>query len=322
MTDISHRMVDTRTLRMHVAISGPDDGPVVLLCHGFPEGWYSWRHQLAALGDAGFRVLAPDQRGYGGTDAPSGVDAYTLLHLTGDLVALLDALEIPTATIVGHDWGAPVAWNTALLRRDRFPAVVGLSVPCWAPGFPPTTEGFRKAFGDGFFYLLYFQAEGVAEAELDADIRGTLRRLFYSLSADIPPDQAGFLDPSAHCLNDLLREPDALPEWLTAEDLDVYTGEFEKVGTFRHALNWYRCLDRDAALMSCFAGAQIQQPALFIGSDRDLPLGHTNDSVLATRQWVPNLREPVWIDDCGHWIQQEQPEQVNQMLIEFLATVP
>jgi pimeloyl-ACP methyl ester carboxylesterase len=321
VADISHRVVETSALRMHVATSGPEDAPAVLLCHGFPECWYSWRHQLAALGDAGYRVLAPDQRGYGGTDAPRAVDAYTQLHLVGDLVGLLDALDVPTATVIGHDWGAPVAWNAALLRPDRFPAVVGLSVPCGQPGAPGGTEGLRRAVGDGFLYILYFQDEGVAEAELDVDIRGTLRRTLYSLSGDIPADEARFFDPAARCFNDLLREPDALPEWLTEEDLDTFTQEFERVGTFRHGVNWYRCIDRNAALMAPFAGLQLRQPALFIGASRDVIFGQTRESVLATRRWVPNLREPIWIDDCGHWIQQEEPAQVNEALLGFLGTL-
>jgi pimeloyl-ACP methyl ester carboxylesterase len=213
-----------------------------------------------------------------------------------------------------------VAWTAALLRPDRFPAVVGLSVACWEPGFPPNTALFRKMMGEGFFYVLYFQAEGVAEAEMDADIRGTLRRVFYSLSADNPPDRVRFLDPTARCFNDLLQEPDGPSEWFTDEDLDVYTTEFERSGTFRPALNWYRCMDRNAALMSPFAGQQLHQPALFIGGDRDLPVA-TQDSVLATRKWVPNLGEPVWIDHCGHWVQQEQPDRVNETIIDFLRTL-
>jgi pimeloyl-ACP methyl ester carboxylesterase len=319
---IAHRIVETNGLRMHVAISGPEEGPVVVLCHGFPESWYSWRHQLATLGEAGYRVLAPDQRGYGSTDAPREVDAYTQLHLVGDIVGLLDALDVPTATIVGHDFGAPVAWNAALLRPDRFPAVVGLTVACGRPGVAGRpTDYFRRAVGDGFFYILYFQDEGVAEAELDADIRGTLRRTLYSVSADIPADQARFFDPEARCFNDLLREPDVLPEWLTENDLDVFTAEFERVGTFRHALNWYRCMDRTAALLTPFAGLQIRQPALFIGAARDVVLGQTRESVLNTRRWVPGLRDPIWIDDCGHWIPQEEPDQVNEALLQFLRAV-
>jgi pimeloyl-ACP methyl ester carboxylesterase len=321
VVDISHLTVDTGVLRMHVAASGPDDGPTVLLCHGFPECWYSWRHQLAALGNAGYHVLAPDQRGYGRTDAPPAVDAYTQLHLMGDLVGLLDALGIATATVVGHDWGAPVAWNAALLRPDRFPAVAGLSVPCGQPGAPGGTAGLRRALGDAFLYVLYFQDEGVAEAELDADVRGTLRRTLYSLSGDIPLDARRFFDPRARCFNDLVTEPDALPEWLTEDDLDIFTQEFERVGTFRHGLNWYRCIDRNAQLMAPFAGAKLAQPALFVGADRDVIFGQTRESVLATRQWVPGLRDPVWIEDCGHWIQQEEPVQLNDALLAFLSTL-
>jgi pimeloyl-ACP methyl ester carboxylesterase len=321
MADISHQTVETNALRMHVATSGPEDAPAVLLCHGFPEGWYSWRHQLAALGDAGYRVLAPDQRGYGRTDTPDQVDAYTQLHLVGDLVGLLDAFGIATATVVGHDWGAPVAWNAALLRPDRFPAVAGLSVPCGRPGATSGTDGLRRAVGDGFLYILYFQDEGVAEAELDADIRGTLRRILYSLSGDIPLEERRFFDPAARCVNDLLTEPDALPEWLTEEDLNVFTEEFERVGTFRYGLNWYRCIDRNASLMAPFAGLQLHQPALFIGADRDVIFGQTRESVLATRRWVPGLREPIWIKDCGHWVQQEEPGQVNEALLGFLGTL-
>jgi pimeloyl-ACP methyl ester carboxylesterase len=321
MADISHQMVETRALAMHVATSGPDDGPAVLLCHGFPECWYSWRHQLAALGDAGYRVLAPDQRGYGRTEAPGEIDAYTQLHLVGDLVGLLDALGIVAATVVGHDWGAPVAWNAALLRPDRFPAVAGLSVPCGRPGSTDGTAGLKRAVGDGFLYILYFQEEGMAEAELDADIRGNLRRILYSLSGDIPLDERRFFDPTARCVNDLLTEPDALPDWLSEDDLDVFTQEFERVGTFRYGLNWYRCIDRNAALMAPYAGLELKQPALFVGADRDVIFGQTRESVLATRRWVPGLREPIWIEDCGHWIQQEQPEQLNEALLGFLATL-
>jgi pimeloyl-ACP methyl ester carboxylesterase len=324
MAEISHLMVDTGGLRMHVATAGPADGPVVVLCHGFPESWYSWRHQLDALGDAGYRVLAPDQRGYGRTDAPPEVGQYTQLHLVGDLVGLLDALGVGVATVVGHDWGAPVAWNAALLRPDRFTAVAGLSVPFSPParGGTVPTEALRRAVGDGFLYILYFQDEGVAEAELDADIRGTLRRVLYSLSGDIPPADARFFDLAARRFDDLLREPPQLPDWLSEDDLDVFTEEFERVGTFRHGLNWYRCIDRNAELMAPFAGLRLEQPALFIGAERDVIFGQTRDSVLATRQWVPRLREPVWVADCGHWIQQEEPEQVNAALLGFLAGLP
>lgn len=321
MTTVEHVFVDAGPLHMHAAVSGPVDGPAVLLCHGFPEGWYSWRHQLHALGDAGYRVIAPDQRGYGQTDAPPEVESYTQLHLVGDLVALLAALGIDRATVVGHDWGGPVAWNAAMIRPDIFHAVAALSVPFGprVPGNMRPTEMMRAAVGDSFLYILYFQEEGVAEAELDTDIRGNLRRVLYSISADIPPEDFRFFDPRARCANDLFREPEKLPDWLTEKDLDVFTAEFERHGTFRHGINWYRNIDRSWELLAPFANAKVLQPALFIGADRDAIFGQTRESVEATRQWVPNLRT-VWVDDCGHWIQQEEPAIVNDALLAFLAS--
>src|SRR5436190_3912536 len=176
MTDvtISHRFLETNGIRMHVAEAGT--GPLVVLCHGFPESWYSWRHQLVALAEAGFRAVAPDMRGYGQTDRPEAIEAYTLLHLVGDMVGLLDALGVESAVIAGHDWGAPVAWHAALLRPDRFRAVIGLSVPYWPrSSVRPTTAMPRTE--DALFYQLYFQTPGVAEAELERDVRATIRRV-------------------------------------------------------------------------------------------------------------------------------------------------
>ena len=321
-TSVEHLFVDVGGLRMHAATAGPVNGPAVLLCHGFPESWYSWRHQLQALGDAGYRVIAPDQRGYGQTDAPPQVEAYSQLHLVGDLVGLLDALGIGSATVVGHDWGGPVAWHAALLRPDIFTAVAALSVP-FAPRLPGTmlpTQSLRAAMGDAFLYFLYFQEVGVAEAELDPDIRGTLRRILYSISGDIPLEDFRFFDPEAKCFNDLLREPAELPSWLTEADLDVFTSEFERHGTFRHGLNWYRNIDQTWELLAPWVNAKVHQPALFIGAERDAIFGLSPESVAATKKWVPNLREPIWVADCGHWIQQEQPQVVNDALLEFLAS--
>ena len=323
MAEVTHRLVHANGLRLHIAEAGPQDGPCVIMLHGFPESWYSWRHQLHALGDAGYRVIAPDQRGYGQTDAPADVESYTQIHLVGDLVALLDALDIARATVVGHDWGGPVAWNAAMIRPDVFPAVAALSVPFGprVPGNMRPTEMMAAALGDSFLYIRYFQEVGVAEAELDADIRGTLRRILYSISGDIPPDDFRFFDPNARCFADLMRDPETLPDWLTDEDLDVYTAEFERKGTFRHGLNWYRNIDLSWELLAPFANAKVLQPALFIGADRDAIFGQTRESVEATREWVPNLRT-VWVENCGHWIQQEEPAIVNDALLEFLDSLP
>jgi pimeloyl-ACP methyl ester carboxylesterase len=324
---IEHRYVDTNGIRMHVAEAGPVDGPAVVLCHGFPECWYSWRHQLEALGDAGYHVLAPDQRGYGLTERPLAIDAYTQLHLVGDAVGLLDACEVGTAVVVGHDWGGPVAWHCALLRPDRFAAVAALSVhfggvaPVPTPRVAPT-EAMRAALGDAFLYILHFQEPGVAERELDADLRRTLGAFLYSLSGDIPRHEYRFFDPSATCVFDVLSDiPSPLP-WLSDADLDVFAESFAHHGTFAGGINWYRNIDRNQELLAAFAGEQIEQPALFIGAEHDSIFGQTHESVLATRAVIPNLREPVWIEGSGHWIQQERPDEVNAALLAFLRSLP
>ena len=323
---VRHRHVDTNGIRMHVAEAGPEDGPAVVLCHGFPECWYSWRHQLRALGEAGFRVLAPDQRGYGTTDMPADVDQYTQLHLVGDIVGMLDAYEIEHAAIVGHDWGGPVAWHTALLRPDRIHAVAALSVHFGGIGRVPTpkvkpTDAMRAALGDNFLYVLYFQEPGVAEQELDPDLRRTLRTVLYALSGDVPRDEYRFFDPSARCLADLVNEPPGPLDWLSDADLDVFTESFAHHGTFFGGLNWYRNIDRSSELLAAFAGLQVLQPALFIGAEFDSIFGQTPESVLATRTAVPNLRDPIWVEGSGHWIQQEEPEVVNRALLEFLGSL-
>ena len=194
MSQIQHRTVETNGIRMHIAEQGA--GPPVVLCHGFPESWYSWRHQLSALGEAGFYAVAPDMRGYGQTDRPEAIDQYTLLHLVGDMVGLLDALGAESAVIAGHDWGAPVAWHAALLRPDRFRAVIGLSVP-YRPRTPVRPTTVMPQTDDALFYQLYFQEPGVAEAELERDVRSTIRRLAYSGSGDVPRHDATFANPDA-----------------------------------------------------------------------------------------------------------------------------
>ena len=236
--EIKHRFVEANGLRMHLAEAG--QGPLVVLCHGWPESWYSWRHQLVALAQAGYHAVAPDQRGYGQTDKPEPIDQYTLMHLVGDMVGLLDALGEPTAVIAGHDWGAPVAWHAALLRPDRFRAVIGLSVPYRPRGSTrPTTVMPQTA--DAMFYQLYFQQPGVAEAEFERDPRSTLLQVLYGGSGDasrgvrVPgADNAGMVPRAGGFLRGR-AVPTTLPPWLTEADLDVYAGEFKRSG-FRGGL--------------------------------------------------------------------------------------
>ena len=320
---IQHRTIETNGIRMHIAEEGA--GPLVVLCHGFPESWYSWRHQLPALASAGFHAVAPDMRGYWQTDRPDEIDQYSLLHLVGDMVGLLDALDIESAVIAGHDWGAPVAWHSALLRPDRFRAVIGLSVPFW-PRRPVRPTSMMPQTDDAVFYQLYFQAPGVAEQELERDARATVRRLLYSGSGDVPrssetiggrgavgmvPRRGGFLDRTV--------EPTALPAWLTEADIDFFAGEFARTG-FRGGLNWYRNIDRSWELLAPFDGARVMVPALYVAGDRDLVVAFRGMDQLIPNlsMFVPNLRTTVMLPGCGHWTQQERPNEVNAAMLEFL----
>jgi pimeloyl-ACP methyl ester carboxylesterase len=319
MTEVEHRTVEANGIRLHVAEAGA--GPLVVCCHGFPESWYSWRHQLGALAAAGFHAVAPDMRGYGQTDRPEEIDRYTLLHLVGDMVGLLDALGAETAVIAGHDWGAPVAWHAALLRPDRFRAVIGLSVP-FRPRGPARPTSVMPATDDALFYQLYFQAPGVAEAELERDVRRTIRTVLYSASGDAPrgaaagavgmvPRTGGFLSGMA--------DPASLPAWLGAADVDFYAGEFARTG-FRGGLNWYRNIDRNWELLAPFAGARVTVPALYVAGDRDLVVAFRGmDQLLPNlARFAPQLRGTIMLPGCGHWTQQERPAEVNTAMIDFL----
>lgn len=315
---VRHREVETNGIRMHVAEQG--GGPLVLLCHGFPETWYSWRHQIRDLAAAGYHAVAPDMRGYGRTDRPDAIDQYTQLHHVGDMVGVLDALGEERAVIAGHDWGAAVAWNAVLLRPDRFRAAMVLSVPYSPRGGVAPTRLLRQAAGDGFMYMLYFQTPGVAEAELERDVRATLRRVLYWGSGDAPRDGAEWrpFAPARSGFLEGFADPDALPPWLTDADLDVYVAEFERTG-FRGGLNWYRNLDRTWELMAPWQHARIAVPALYITGDRDLVLQMRRAPLDQMREVIPDLRNLVILPDCGHWTQQERPKEVSTEFLSFLS---
>ncbi|GAA1197906.1 pimeloyl-ACP methyl ester carboxylesterase [Kitasatospora gansuensis] len=315
MTTITHRQIEsTSGLSMHIAEAG--SGPLVLLLHGFPESWYSWRHQLVALAEAGYHAVAPDQRGYGGTGGPDEVDQYSLLHLSGDVLGLLPALGADRAVVVGHDWGAPVAWTSALLRPDLVRGVVGLSVPPFPRGPMPLLQLFRQLLGDDY-YMVHFQQPGVADAELARDPYTTFRTVLAGrprLSPDgIPlvPEGNGFLD--------MFTLPTDLPDWLTEDDLAHFATEFTANG-FTRPLNWYRNLDRNWYLTAPWHNAQILPPALLILGEHDLVVANdgARAGLAALNELAPNLAEPLWLPDCGHWTQQEKPKEVNQALLGFL----
>jgi pimeloyl-ACP methyl ester carboxylesterase len=319
MNALSHHFVETNGIRMHYAEAG--SGPLVVLCHGFPESWYSWRHQIEALAEAGFRVVAPDQRGYGQTDRPEAVDAYTIFHLAGDIVGLVNGLQERSAAIGGHDWGAPVAWYSAQLRPDLFRAVGLLSVPYIPRGPMRPSAMVKAAFGDKIFYQEYFQEEGTAERELERDVRASLLATFYSLSGDAAPNERWrYAFERGEKFLDGVVIPNKLPPWLSEVDLDFFTGEFKRTG-FRGGLNWYRNIDRDWELTGFLDGAKLDQPTLFVAGERDAVIEFYADAYQALEINAPNLVGKLLLAGAGHWIQQERPAEVNRLLIDFLSSV-
>ena len=331
MSEPTQRMIESNGIRLNIAEQGK--GPVVLLCHGFPESWYSWRHQIDALAAAGFHAVAPDMRGYGKSDAPEAIDQYTIFHLVGDLVGLLDAIEVPKAVIVGHDWGATVAWQAARLRPDRFPAVVGLSVP-FRPRSPVRPTSVMPQTADAQFYQLYFQEPGVAEAEFERDPRSTVRNMLYGASGESAAEIRAAATGRGAAPNvgmvprngGLLRGPGApatLPAWLSEADIDFYAGEFKRSG-FRGPLNYYRNIDRNWELMAAFADKKVTVPALYIAGDHDMVLAApgTAEYLAGLKQFVPALLDIKLLPGCGHWTQQERPGEVNAAIIDFVRSLP
>lgn len=323
-TRMYRRSIETRTIRMNVLEQGR--GPAVLLCHGFPETSHAWRHQIPALADAGFRAIAPDMRGYGETDCPSAIDEYTVFHLVGDMIALLDALDVQTAVIVGNDWGATVAWQAAQMRPDRFRGVVAVSVPMM--GQPPVapTRLFPQT-ADAQLYTLYFQEPGSAEAELERDIRQTLRKILFSASGDAGARKPGDGTPNpfgmVSRLHGLLSPlPDTMPDWLTTADLDIFTRAFATSG-FRGGLNYYRNLNRNWQLQASLTGAKVEVPALFMIGERDtgLAIPGMREILDAMPLLVPQLTGQMMIPDAGHWLPQERPDLINEAIVKFIQNI-
>jgi pimeloyl-ACP methyl ester carboxylesterase len=310
---------DRRIVRSNgidLAVAEQGDGLAVVLCHGFPELAYSWRHQMPALAAAGYRAIAPDLRGYGGSSIPDDVAAYDIVNLTDDLTGLLDALGQERAVFVGHDWGAIVVWNLAVLAPERVRGVAGLSVP-FVPRSPlPPTQLMRALAGDRFFYILYFQAVGPADQELAHDPRAAVARIMWSASGDAPREAIRRLPKEGTGYLDMLSDPPALPPWLSSQDVDVYATAFDRTG-FTGGLNYYRNMDRNWELTEHVAGAKVTQPALFVVGERDPVLRMTPPQVMDG--WLEDLRASVVVPGAGHWVQQERPDEVNAALLGFLS---
>ncbi|MCP3853905.1 MAG: alpha/beta hydrolase [Actinomycetia bacterium] len=327
MIEVEHNTIHGNGINIHYVSKG--EGPLVVFCHGWPESWYSWRHQIPAVADAGFRAIAMSMRGYGGTDAPQDVGAYTINHLVGDVVAVVNALGEEDAVVVGHDWGAPVAWYSALMRPDMFRAVAALSVPFIPPigGLP---EGVtmndmmaQTAGPDRDYYRLFFQEPGRAEADLEADIERTMRGVLYSISGDaiangdLDEGWDGFF-PAGQTMSEQLIIPEELPAWLHEDDLAFYVEEITRTG-FRGGFNWYRNINTLPACLAPWVGTTIEQPAFYMGGSTDMIAGNTPEAIEGTRAALPGLRHLEILEGAGHWLQQERPDEVNAALLEFLA---
>jgi soluble epoxide hydrolase / lipid-phosphate phosphatase len=315
MSEFKHQMVNTNGIRMHVEEAGT--GYPVVFCHGFPELWYSWRHQMRALAAAGFRALAPDQRGYGETSAPAAIEAYTQKQLVADLTGMLDGLGIDKAVIVGHDWGGAVAWNAAMMAPERFSRVIGVNTPLFPRSPIKPTQMLEMIAAGKFHYVLYFQKPGVAETELEKDVTRSLRGFYQGagdLTSEMPSgDPPGVFGPAGGGLLD--RLPDR-PHggFLTDEDFEVFVEAFKKTG-FRGGLNWYRNLDRSWE-ESAGLDYKVNQPALMITAELDPVL--LPSMAEGMEAMVPNLRR-VMIKGSGHWTQQEKPAEVNAAILDFLT---
>lgn len=312
----TERLVETNGVQLRVVEAGERGAPVVILSHGFPELAYSWRHQIPVLAEAGYHVLAPDQRGYGGSSRPEPIEAYDIHHLTADLVGLLDDVGAERAVWVGHDWGAAVVWNAPLLHPDRVAAVAALSVPAVPRSHVAPTRAWRKMLGDRFFYILYFQEPGVADAELNGDPARTIRRMLGGLrTSGDPLSAARMVAPGDEGFIDRLPEPDRLPDWLSQDELDHYISEFSRTG-FTGGLNWYRNFDRNWETTPELADAKITVPALFIGGTADPVLTFTRADRAA--ELITGPYQQIMLDGAGHWLQQERPDEVNSALLDFL----
>ena len=327
---VTFRFIETNGIRMRIAEMG-DEGPIVLFVHGWPESWFSWRHQIPAIANAGYRVVVPEMRGYGKTDAPESVDDYDIVHLAADMVGVLDAVGVKKgvkkgeekATIVGHDWGAVVAANTVLLHPERFSSLVLMSVPHRGRAAESPMEAMKARFGDDFFYILYHnEPDGVADAEYDGNPRGLLSRLY--LSPGSPREAPEVTDPkrSAGGWIPRLGAAQGLPGWLTQADLDYYVAQFESSG-FRGGVNYYRNIQRNWEITEHLADGKIEVPTLFIAGQKDVVIGGATVPMLTTMMEgvINDLRDVVLVPEIGHWVQQEDPAATNEALLGFLKSL-
>ena len=320
-------VLNSNGIEIHYEEKG--EGPLVIFCHGWPESWYSWRHQLKEIGSNGYRVVALHMRGYGRSTRPENIEAYSITNLVGDVVGAVEGLGASEAVVVGHDWGGPVAWYSALMRPDIFRAVSVLSVPFNPPITLPHNVSLNDVMaanaGERNYYRLFFQEPGVAESDLEGDVRNTMLGVLYSISGDIVTDGVHSKGwdghfPMGETLSQQFVIPESLPDWLTDDDLDFYVRENTATG-FRGGLNWYRNIKRIPGLLAPFAGKTITQPALYLYGEHDQIAGNTPGAIQAMKESLPDLRGCIEFKGAGHWLQQERAEGVNNELMKFFQSL-
>ncbi|EEF49908.1 epoxide hydrolase A [Ricinus communis] len=314
MEGIMHKTVNVNGIKMHIAEKG--EGPVILFLHGFPELWYTWRHQILGLTSLGYRAVAPDLRGYGDSDAPTLCSSYTCHHIVGDLIALIDHLGVEQVFLVAHDWGAIMGWYLCLFRPDRVKAFVCLSVP-FRPRNPKMkpVESMRLLFGDDY-YVCRFQEPGEIEAEI---ARCGPAEVIKKILTDRKPGPSCLFKENAFgiCPNN----PITLPSWLTEEDVAYYAANFNQKG-FTGALNYYRAMDLSWELTAPWTGDSVKVPVKFVVGDLDMV--YTTPGIKeyvhggGFRYYVPLLEEIVVMEEVGHFINQERPEEINKLIYEFI----
>lgn len=319
MSFLRETSIEANGLRFYLGTAGSPDQPLVLMLHGFPECWASWRFQMPVLAESGYYAVAPDLRGYGGTDAPEGVAAYSQRELVRDVVALIEALGHRDAILVGHDFGSALAWQVAREHPERVRGLVALSVPYGGPAPEPPTESMKRRFGDQFFYMLYFQQPDVPERELEADVGDSLRRIFHGLSADAdrsrvfaPRVGGGFLDT--------MPRPEQQPHWMREVDLEYYVSRFLQHG-FTGPLNWYRALDLHWRQTRNDQHWRIKPPTIFVAGRQDPTVALNGKALERMPDYLDDHRGTWLLDDCGHWTQMEQPAQVSSLMMEFIEAL-
>lgn len=324
------KFIDTNGITLRAAVEG--EGPLIIMVHGCPESWFSWRRQIPVIAEAGYKVVAIDVRGYGGSDKPHAIEEYTLKKIGADIVGVIDFFEEDQAILIGHDWGGPIVWYTSLLNENRISAVAGLSVPYFPQREVSPLDAFEVIYKDKFFYQLYFQKEGVAESEFEPDLRKYLESTYFSIDARgmkkqfENPLNAMNKGPNAKYLDDVV-EFESYPDWINKDEMNYLINEFENSG-MRGPLNRYRAQKIDFEELKDFRDKKLKQPAALMVGSLD-PVNFFIGDGYKDTEHLKEVFEPVYenliktelINDVGHWTQQEAPEEVNRFLIDFLKQI-